>query len=121
MGRAARRRAERRAAEQQAPRAGRAKAGDADVARQRPVRYERIADAIARGPQRAPAYRRPPDGAGSGLYQLRELVKARLATDEAIAREVAALVTLGTDWGTIGRALGVSRQAARQRYGGAQQ
>jgi hypothetical protein len=41
----------------------------------------------------------------------------RREIDRAIGDEVAALLGLGTDWGSIGRALGVSRQAARQRYG----
>jgi hypothetical protein len=88
-----------------------------DPAVERPFRYERVWDALARGPRRASPYRRPPDGAGTGLHRLRELRAAQLAIDEAIAQQVAVLAALGTDWGTVGRALGVSRQAARQRYG----
>ena len=45
------------------------------------------------------------------------MAASRRGLDQAIADEVVALLALGTDWGTLGRALGVSRQAARQRYG----
>jgi integrase len=83
--------------------------------------HERVWDALAAGPARRPPFRRPPDGAGSGLYRLQELRESRTELDKLIASEVRALIALGADWGTIGRALGVSRQAARQRYGSDQE
>lgn len=110
MGRASRRRAEQRAAAGQTTARVR---DDPDV-------VERVWDAVARGPARRPPYRQTPPGAGPGLRRLRELCISRSDTDQAITQEVALLAALGTDWGTIGRALGVSRQAARQRYGTAQ-
>jgi hypothetical protein len=39
------------------------------------------------------------------------------AVDEAIAATVAVLLAQGVSYGEVGRALGVSRQAARQTYG----
>ena len=107
MGRASRRRAEQRAAATQRPVRAR---DDAD-------RLGRVWDVVGRGPVRRPPHRLPPPGAGPGLHRLQDLVGMRLEIDRAIGDGVAALVGLGTDWGSIGRALGVSRQAARQRYG----
>ena len=66
---------------------------------------------------RRPPYRQPPPAAFRGLARLTELHAARVEIHKAIAEEVQRVVALGTDWGTVGRALGVSRQAARQRYG----
>jgi hypothetical protein len=54
----------------------------------------------------------------TGLQALEELCQDRRQIEETIAEQVAELSRLGADWGLIGRALGVSRQAARQRYGG---
>ena len=51
------------------------------------------------------------------LQTLEELCRARREIEDSIAEQVAALSSLGANWGAIGRALGVSRQAARQRYG----
>jgi hypothetical protein len=52
------------------------------------------------------------------LRALEELCQGRQQIDEAIVEQVDELSRLGADWGVIGRALGVSRQAVRQRYGG---
>lgn len=45
------------------------------------------------------------------------LVARRAEADAAVAAEVHRLHRAGASWTVIGRALGVSRQAARQRYG----
>lgn len=108
MGRASRKRAEQRAAADQRP----------PGVLERPDGSARVWDLIDRGSVRRPPYRLAPSGAGPALRRLRDLTASRSELDQAIADEVVALVALGTDWGTIGRALGVSRQAARQRYGG---
>lgn len=105
MGRASRKRAERRA--------GGDPMGGAPTA---PDPQERIFEALAGGRVRRPPYRVPPAGAAAGLGRLRELDTTRSDLEEAIRQEVIALVGLGTDWGSVGRALGVSRQAARRRF-----
>jgi orotidine-5'-phosphate decarboxylase len=56
--------------------------------------------------------------ARTDLQTLEELCRTRREIDDRITEQVAALSGLGADWGVIGRALGVTRQAARQRYGG---
>ena len=61
--------------------------------------------------------RRLPLKARTDLQALEELCRTRREIEDSIAEQVAALSSLGADWGVIGRALGVSRQAARQRYG----
>ena len=109
MGRASRRRAEQRAD-------SRAQPPSTHVPADQPHRHERVWEALAAGPPRRTPFRRPPDGAASRLVRLQELCDSRHELDAAIATEVGALAALGTDWGTIGRTLGVSRQAARQRY-----
>ena len=48
--------------------------------------------------------------------QLAELVRARTAAAAAVDDEVRSLRALGVSWPIIATALGVSRQAARQRY-----
>jgi hypothetical protein len=48
---------------------------------------------------------------------LRRLVEQRTRIDREINSEIDRLATWGFSWGTIARALGVSRQAARQRHG----
>lgn len=52
-----------------------------------------------------------------GLERLAELHEERAGLDASIEVLVAELVALGVGWGDIGRALGVSRQGARQRFG----
>jgi len=46
------------------------------------------------------------------------LVRRRQRLDADIANEVARLRAAGVSWTVIGAALGVSRQGARQRFGG---
>lgn len=46
-----------------------------------------------------------------------ELVEMRDVVEEAISEAVSGLRSGGCSWGQIGRALGLSRQAVRQRYG----
>jgi hypothetical protein len=53
---------------------------------------------------------------GDPLEVLRESVTRRRALDQAQAAAVASALARGDSWRLIGDALGVSRQAARQRY-----
>ena len=119
MGRASRRRAEQRAAAVQGRPASAME--DRGVDRQQAgsarAHSERIVEALARRQARRPPFRRTPPAAEFALQRLRDLHQTRERLDQLIASEVIGLVGLGTDWGSIGRALGVSRQAARQRYG----
>lgn len=46
-----------------------------------------------------------------------ELVSVRAEVDKAIEKAVEGLHAAGYSWGQIGAVLGVSRQAARQRWG----
>lgn len=48
---------------------------------------------------------------------LAELVELRAHVDRAISNSVRAVHDSGSSWAEIGSALGVSRQAAQQRYG----
>lgn len=54
-----------------------------------------------------------------GLAALARLVRRRQDLERELAREVAAAVAAGVSYADLGRVLGVSRQAARQRYGAA--
>jgi hypothetical protein len=54
------------------------------------------------------------------LLDLERCVAERRELDLRIEATVAKLALLGVNWGQIGRALGVSRQAVRQRYGAAE-
>lgn len=56
-------------------------------------------------------------GGRGGLAQLRGLAIVATILDEETAREVAEAREDGHSWATIGAALGVSKQAAQQRYG----
>jgi hypothetical protein len=47
---------------------------------------------------------------------LRRLVEQRALIDREINAEIDRLATWGFSWGTIARALGVTRQGARQRH-----
>lgn len=49
---------------------------------------------------------------------LAELVAMRAAVDEAIDNAARAVHANGASWAQIGAALGVSKQAAQQRWGG---
>jgi hypothetical protein len=51
------------------------------------------------------------------LRELADLASRRLQIDDEIAQKVADARAVGMSWGKIAIALGVSRQAARQRYG----
>lgn len=51
-------------------------------------------------------------------HPLMDLVDARKHIDAAIAAQVVAARQAGESWELIGIALGTSKQAAQQRYGG---
>jgi hypothetical protein len=51
-----------------------------------------------------------------GLDRLSRLAGMREGLDAGIAQAVSELRGRGVSWGDIGRALGVTRQAARQRH-----
>jgi hypothetical protein len=53
----------------------------------------------------------------ASLYDLADAAKRRRHIDTEIDQIVQLLVARGVGWGDIGRALGISRQGARQRYG----
>lgn len=117
MGRASRKRAEQR---RSAPSAGSAPAQGKLASPTGTSALTTPAVQVARPEpraRRAPTRRLTPH-ARAGLQALEELCQDRRQIEESIAEQVAALSRLGADWGVIGRALGVSRQAARQRYGG---
>lgn len=71
---------------------------------------------LERPPRPAPL-RVVPREARSGLDRLGELRAQQLALEGQIDRQVRELVTVGASWADLGRALGISRQGARQRYG----
>lgn len=54
----------------------------------------------------------PPDGCA----KLRELAAGLLAAQRAVEEEIRTLLDRGHSWTDVGRALGLSRQGARQRY-----
>lgn len=118
MGRASRKRAEQR---HHAPERLPGPADRSTSAPRSPVerleRLERSDLRVERADARRPPFRHPPPAAHGCLHRLNQLRAARSDIESAISREIDTLVALGTDWGSIGRALGVSRQAARQRYG----
>jgi hypothetical protein len=51
-----------------------------------------------------------------GLDRLSRLADMREGLDADIAQAVSELRGRGVSWGDVGRALGVTRQSARQRY-----
>jgi malonyl CoA-acyl carrier protein transacylase len=55
----------------------------------------------------------------SALAAVQTAVGRVRATEEELADSVAAARRLGHSWGELGTALGVSRQAAQQRFGAA--
>lgn len=59
----------------------------------------------------------PTGDVSRGLERLGEWRAEREGLERAIALEVADLVVMGASWGDVGRALGMTRQGARQRYG----
>jgi len=52
-----------------------------------------------------------------GLLRLADLHAERVRLDDEVSVLVQELAASGVSWGVIGRALGISRQGARQRYG----
>ncbi len=61
---------------------------------------------------------RSPEAADATVTaHLLHLADLRLNAAAAVDAEVQRLTEQGVGWGEIGRALGVSRQAARRRYG----
>jgi hypothetical protein len=58
---------------------------------------------------------------GGALAELERLAagqqRVQQQFEDQVVRLVAAARAEGRDWGQIGRALGVTRQAARQRFG----
>ena len=56
-------------------------------------------------------------GGPVSLARLADLQDERRELDAQITLLVVRLAAAGVSWGAIGRALGVSRQGARQRYG----
>jgi hypothetical protein len=53
----------------------------------------------------------------SDEYELRMLADAHEAIDEALTHAVVLQRAMGKSWADIGNALGISRQAAQQRFG----
>lgn len=72
-----------------------------------------IGRAVDRGPLPHCRAHKP---SGSDLQTLSELVVARETATKAISDEVRRLRKLGVNWADIGTTLGVSRQAARQKF-----
>ncbi len=56
--------------------------------------------------------------ASGDVEALTSMVRLSGALDAAIADAVAGLRTVGYSWAEIGQRLGISRQAAQQRWGG---
>lgn len=54
---------------------------------------------------------------GTPVRAIREAAERRQRADDEITEAVAGARALGISWTLIGEALGVSRQAARPRYG----
>jgi len=70
-------------------------------------------------PARPARPRNPPATAvREAVDQLRQLVAQREAAAVVVDRDVSRLRRLGASWPDIAQALGVSRQAARQKYTG---
>jgi hypothetical protein len=59
----------------------------------------------------------PEIGHVATLSRLTELAVERVKVDAEIRVVAQQLATGGVSWGAIGRALGMSRQGARQRFG----
>jgi hypothetical protein len=71
----------------------------------------------AEPPPRCAPRREVPWAAQDGLGVLRELREQQLHLELQVEAQVRELIRNGASWADLGRALGVSRQAARQRYG----
>ena len=92
MGRASRRRAEQRSSH----------------------RHERVFPLRPR--PRQPPVREVPWQAQPGLARLGDLHEQKMGLEGEIERQVKELIAQGASWAAIGRALGITRQGARQRY-----
>lgn len=119
MGRASRRRAERRTAVVTWVPHARTRATTPEPALQpRPptIRTDDV-PVTAPAPPPIPQSHVEPAGSPVNLTRLADLHDERQELDAQITLFVARLAAAGVSWGAIGRALGVSRQGARQRYG----
>jgi hypothetical protein len=69
----------------------------------------------------APSRRQPvrsiSGSAREGLLRLAELRGQQLELEREMERQALQAVAAGASWAAVGRALGISRQGARQRYG----
>lgn len=119
MGRASRRRAERRGAVA-SPRGSEASAPSTT-----PEAWGCAASATSphdvsvAEPRQPPLLRdrRPLAGRTAGLIRLADLDAERRELDAEVTLLARQLAAMGVSWAAIGRALGISRQGARQRYG----
>lgn len=119
MGRASRRRAERRVDGGTSPPHPWTMAATPEPAFQlRPptIRTDDL-PVTAPAPSPVPQTRVEIAGGPVSLTRLADLHDERQELDAQITLLVARLAAAGVSWGAIGRALGVSRQGARQRYG----
>ncbi len=117
MGRKSRAKAERRARRDQLlPHAGSADAPPA------PVRFTAAPSPTAAvgdcPPRRDAEAQAPGETTLDSIERLRRLAAQKTQVVGEIEREIGALLDSGHSWATIGTALGVSRQGARQRYQG---
>jgi hypothetical protein len=76
---------------------------------------EQRARAAAAATTSTPWESTPRDGT-AGLEELARLVRRQAAIEQRIDGVIENLVAAGIGWARIGAVLGVSRQAARQRY-----
>jgi hypothetical protein len=81
-----------------------------------PERAAGVVGARPPSPRRQKAHRRQQPVVSTELEHLRDLVSAREAAAAAVDAEVRRLRHRGANWPEIANALGVSRQAARQRF-----
>lgn len=70
----------------------------------------------SRVPRPAPV-REVPWAARDGLARLAELRAQQRQLEQQVDEQVRQLIQTGVSWADLGRALGISRQGAGQRYG----
>lgn len=68
-------------------------------------------------PSRPAPVRAVPWVARDGLEHLSELRTQQRELERQVEEQVRELIAKGVSWAALGRALGISRQGARQRYG----